>query len=75
MPSFGNIGNQKPVGCLQLISNVFQKYANFFNLMFFSCLIVTVPLWTRPLYFLVKYKLFCLVSNLSDAVLNFSLSF
>ena len=23
MPSFGNIGNQKPVGCFHLISNVF----------------------------------------------------
>ena len=54
-----------------------KKISEFFKFSVFVlyCLIVTKPLWTGPISFLVNYKLFFLVSVLSDAILTSLLSF
>ena len=91
MHSYRGICYHKLVGCLDasnsylmvVISSqlfVFKNSSKFFKFaVFCSCLIVTEPYYgverSGPISFLVNYRLFCLASLLSDAVLTLLIKF
>ena len=56
------------------VFKIISEILNFFSFSFLSNCYRAV-LWTDPISFLVNYKIFCLVSVLSDSILTLLLSF